>query len=102
MFLALTVRKIEPGEFDGFRAGWEPKGEEYPPGFVRAVHARNVNDPDEIVSFGMFDASREDLEAWRERNADAERLRQDGMGRHVASTGTDAFFEVIEEVTPDR
>jgi len=102
MFLALTVRKIKPGEFDGFRAGWEPKGDEYPPGFVRAVHARNVNDPDEIVSFGMFDASREDLEAWRERNADAERLRQDGMARHVASTGTDAFFEVIEEVTPDR
>jgi heme-degrading monooxygenase HmoA len=102
MLIALTTRRLKPGEWDGFRAAWEPKGEEYPPGFVRAVHARNVNDPDEIVSFGMFDASREDLAAWRERNAAAERLRQESMARHVASTGADAFYEIVEEVTPER
>ena len=102
MFIALTTRKLKPGEWDGFRAGWEPKGDKYPPGFVRAIHARSVQDPDEIVSFGMFDATQEELMAWRERNADSERLRQEGMGRHVVSTGADDFYEVIEEVTPDR
>ena len=101
MFIALTTRRLKPGEWEGFRAAWEPKGEEYPPGFVRAVHARNVNDPDEIVSFGMFEASREDLVAWRERNDDAERRRHESMARHVESMGTDAWFEVIDEVTPD-
>lgn len=50
----------------------------------------------------MFDATQEELMAWRERNADSERLRQEGMGRHVVSTGADDFYEVIEEVTPDR
>jgi hypothetical protein len=102
MFIALTTRRLKSGEWEGFRAAWEPKGEEFPPGFVRAVHARNVNDPDEIVSFGMFEASREDLVAWRERNDEAELRRHESMDRHVESTGTDAFFEVIDEVTPDR
>ena len=101
MFIALTTRRLKPGEWDGFRAAWEPKGEEFPPGFIRAVHARNVHDPDEIVSFGMFDASWEELGAWRERNDDAERLRHESMARHVESMGVDAFFEVIDEVTPD-
>jgi heme-degrading monooxygenase HmoA len=102
MFVAVTARKLKPGEWNAFRAAWEPKGSEYPPGFVRAVHARGVDDPDEVVSFGMFDASREELQAWAQRNRDAERLRQASIARHVQSTGADAFYEVVEEVEPDR
>jgi heme-degrading monooxygenase HmoA len=102
MLIALTARKLHPGQWDAFRAAWEPKGTEYPPGFVRAVHARSVDDPDEIISFGMFDASREEMQAWADRNRDAERLRQESIARHVESTGADAIYEVADEVEPDR
>ena len=100
MFVALSTRKVKPGAWEAFRAAWEPKGNEYPPGFVRAIHACKLDDPDEIVSFGIIDASRDQLEAWRRRHADDERLRQESMARHVQSTGADAIYEVIEEVTP--
>ena len=100
MYIALTTRKIKPGEWEAFREAWAPEDAEFPPGFIRAIHARNLGDPDEVVSFGMVDASREDIERWASENADNERRRQEAMASHVEATGTDAIFEVIEEVEP--
>jgi hypothetical protein len=71
MFIALTTRKLKP-EWDAFRAGWDPKGVS---GFVRAIHARSVNDPDEIA-FSMFDASR--TTSGPGAGADAERRQRHG------------------------
>lgn len=98
MYVALTVRKLKPGAYDAFRAAWQP--DEFPPGLVRATHARNVNDPDEVVSFGLVDGSQGDMQAWMAEHADEEKRRQAAMAEHVESTGSDAVYEVIEEVTP--
>jgi heme-degrading monooxygenase HmoA len=98
MYIALTTRKLKPGAYDAFRAAWQP--DEFPPGLVRATHARSVDDPDEIVSFGLIDGSREDMQAWMGEHADQERRRQEAMAEHVQSTGVDAIFEVVDEVTP--
>jgi len=94
MLCALTVRKLKPGAFEEFRKAWEP--DEVPPGFTRAYHLRNLQDPDEVISFGFFEGTIDDLRrAQQEFDYASQRARVDAT---VESTGTDAIFEVVEEV----
>ena len=96
MLCALTHRRLKPGAYERFRAAWQP--ETWPPGWVRAYHVRNVDDEDEVISFGFFDGTLEELRA-RQSAEDYAAMR----GRTaplVASVGVDGVFEVIEEVTP--
>ena len=97
MHAFLTVRKLNPGSFDEWRRAWEP--DEWPQGAQRAYILRNVDDPDEIIAFGFFDAPVEHLQAdptLREQ----QQARFDRMAPHVASTSVDGVYEVVEEVTP--
>ena len=66
MIVMFTARRLKPGAWEQFREAWAP-GEEYPPGFVRAYHARNIRDEDEVISFGLFDMSEADYRQWRGR-----------------------------------
>ncbi|MFL5608413.1 MAG: hypothetical protein ACJ8AD_18305, partial [Gemmatimonadaceae bacterium] len=50
MLCLMSARRLKPGAFEQFRRAWEPDSDDYPPGFQRAYHARNVRDEDEIVS----------------------------------------------------
>jgi hypothetical protein len=93
----LTVRKLKPGSFDGWRRAWEP--DEWPEGAQRAYILRNVSDPDEVIAFGFFDALLERLQSdptLREQ----QQARFKRMASHVASTDVDGIYEVVEEVTP--
>ena len=92
-WVALTARKLKPGSYEDWRQAWEsgdaPEG-------ATAYICRNVNDPDEIVAFGILEATNEEVEAFRGSDDSA---RQAAMAPHVESVGTDGFYEVIEEVT---
>ena len=101
MMCLLTHRTLKPGAWEGFRQAWEP--EEFPPGFLRAYHLRSLEDPDQVVSFGLFAGSRADFEAVRRDPgmADAQERRTAAMAPFVASVGVDGAFEVVDEVTPD-
>ena len=50
MLVALTVRRLKPGKLEDFRQAW--KMESMPPGWKGAYTARNVNDENEVASFG--------------------------------------------------
>ena len=93
-WVALTARKLKPGSYDEWREAWE-RGDA-PPG-VTAYIARNVNDPDEVIAFGILEASKEEVEARRGQESD-DSERQAAMAPHVESVGTDGFYEVIDEV----
>jgi hypothetical protein len=99
MLVALTVRKLKPGSYDAFRAAWEGDGTPPPEGWVRAYHVRNVNDPDEVISFGFFDGSLEELRAGQTAEDYA------GVRRKTAefeeAIGADGLYEVLEELTPE-
>ena len=99
MHAFLTVRKLKPGTFSDWRRAWEP--DEWPDGARRAYILRNVDDPDEVIAFGFFDTPLETLQSdptlREQQNARLER-----MAPHVASTGVDGIYEVVEEVTPTR
>lgn len=99
MHAALTVRRLKPGTYDDWRRAWEP--DEWPEGSQRAYILRNVNDPNEVIAFGFFEA---DLAAIRDdpRISEMQRQRFERMAEFVESTGADDIYEVVEEVTPTR
>src|SRR4051794_2875041 len=97
MIVMFTARHLKPGSFEQFRRAWDP-GDERPPGFQRAYHARNIRDEDEIISFGLFDMTMDDYRRWRE-DADAkEHKRVDNLSAVVENEHVSGVYEVIDEV----
>jgi hypothetical protein len=94
---ALTVRRLKPGSYDEWRRAWEPA--EWPEGAQRAYILRRVDDPDEVIAFGFFEA---DLGALRDdpRLQEEQTRRLEAMAPYVESTGADGIYEVVEEVRP--
>jgi hypothetical protein len=97
MHAFLTVRKLKSGSYDDWRRAWEP--DQWPQGSKKAYILRNVDDPDEIIAFGFFEAALETLRDDPDLRAN-QRVRFERMAPHVESTGTDGIYEVIDEVTP--
>jgi heme-degrading monooxygenase HmoA len=97
MLVFFSARRLKPGAWEQFRRAWDPGGAR-PPGFVRAYHARNLRDEDEVISFGLFDASEDDYRQWRS-DADAEEnQRVDRLSAFVESEHVSGVFEVIDTV----
>ena len=92
--VALTVRKLKPGSYDDWRKAWEGDPANWPEG-VHAYILRNVNDPNEIIAFGMTERSIEEIR--REIDED-QQARVEAMAPYVESIGADGLYEVIDEV----
>ena len=98
MFAPLTVRRLKPGTYDDWRRAWDP-GEDWPEGAKKAYILRNLNDPDEIIAFGLFDGDIEALGNDPEMR-EMQKRRVEAMAPYVESTGADGIYEVIEELSP--
>jgi heme-degrading monooxygenase HmoA len=98
MLVMFSARRLKPGAWDQFRRAWDP-GDDKPPGFQRAYHARNIRDEDEVISFGLFDMSEDDYRRWREEADAEENERVDHMSAFVENEHVAGVFEVVEEVT---
>jgi heme-degrading monooxygenase HmoA len=96
MIVMFTARRLKPGAWDQFRAAWDP-GDAPPPGFIRAYHARNIRDEDEVISFGLFDMAIADYRRWREEADAAENRRVDGISAFVENEHVSGVYEVVEE-----
>src|SRR5450432_706672 len=97
VIVMFTARRLKPGAWEQFRRAWDP-GEERPPGFQRAYHARNIRDEDEVISFGLFDMSMEDYRRWREDDDAQETERVDRLSAFVENEHVSGVYEVIDEV----
>ena len=94
-WVALTARKLKPGAYADWREAW---GLVDGPSGAKAFICRNVNDPDEIIAFGMIEATAEELKAMRP-SGEGEEGRMAAMAPHIESVGTDGIYEVIDEIT---
>jgi heme-degrading monooxygenase HmoA len=95
VIVMFTARRLKPGAWEQFRRAWDP-GDSTPPGFQRAYHARNIRDEDEIISFGVFDMSKDDYRAWR-AEADADENRRVGnLSAFVENEHVSGVYEVID------
>ena len=97
MICALTVRTLKPETFDEFReaflSGMDP--ESPPAGWARFDMLRNAENPDEVITFGFFDGSVDEL-----RRDEADMGYDEQMRRiepFVASSGTSGIYEVVAD-----
>jgi hypothetical protein len=96
MLVLLTARRLKPGTFEQWRRAWEP--DEWPEQFSRAYVLRNRNDPDEVISLGLWEGSAEDLRAMADPT---DRSRIDRMAAFVESKLIDGVYDA-EVVEPHR
>ena len=97
MIVMFTARRLKPGAFEQFRRAWDA-GDAIPPGLERAYHARNIRDEDELISFGLFDMTRDDYHRWREEADAQENMRVDRLSAFVENEHVSGVYEVIDEV----
>jgi hypothetical protein len=74
--------------------------EDPPEGWVRFNMVRNAENPDEVICFGFFDGSVEQL-----RSTSTQQGYEEQLGRiapYVESVGADGLYDVVEDISADR
>lgn len=99
MIVMFTARRLKPGAWEQFRSAWDP-GDSPPPGLRQAYHARNIRDEDEVISFGLFDMTKDDYHRWREEADAPENRRVDRMSAFVQNEYVSGVYEVIDTYEP--
>ena len=97
MLCALTIRTLKAGTFEQFREAFmrHEDLESPPEGYVRFNMIRNLQNPDEVICFGFFDGSVDELRSTVDERAYADQL--DAIAPFVESVGADGLYEIIEE-----
>jgi heme-degrading monooxygenase HmoA len=97
MVCALTVRKLKPGTFEDFRTAFMARNDpdDPPAGWVRFDMVRNSEDPDEVICFGFYDGTVDELRASAAEGDYAE--QQEEIAPYVESVGADGLYEIVEE-----
>ena len=98
MLCALTVRKLKSGTFEEFRKAFM-EGEEIEemPSGTQFFMVRNTEDPDEVICFGLFDGTMEELRSSAAYAGYDEQLAK--IAPFVEAVGTDGMYEVVEHDT---
>jgi hypothetical protein len=97
MICALTVRRLRPGTFESFRPAFMEHVGTLPPTWVRFTMARAVDDPDQVVTFGLFDGTVDELRASVAGMYDAQ---QAAIAPFVEAKVADGLFEIVEDRGP--
>ncbi len=70
-----------------------------PAGWRRFNMLRGADNPDQVICLGLFDGTVDDLRASAALVGYEE--QQAAIVPYVESVGTDGFFEVVEDLTPE-
>src|SRR2546421_4107392 len=98
MLVFFSDRSLKPGAGEQFRRAWQDEGADLPEGAIAIYHARNVKDENEVISFGIFEGGREEINKIRGGGSEeAELKRQDEMAAFVKNVQAEGIYEVIEE-----
>jgi hypothetical protein len=100
VYVLLTQRKLKPGSYDSWRKAWWP--EDFPEDAApsgKAYIVRNVEDPNDVIAFGMFETDPRAMFG-DPTLQEFQKKRVEGMAPHIESIGPDGLYEVIEVVEP--
>ena len=97
MLVMFSARRLKAGAWEQFRRAWDP-GDDKPPGFQAAYHARNIRDEDEVISGGLFDMTLDEYHRWRGEAEADENQRVDRLSAFVENTHASGVYEVIDTV----
>jgi hypothetical protein len=99
MLCAHTVRRLKPGSFDEFKERFAPSEDDLPAGLVRFHMLRSLADENEVVTFGFFDGTLEELER---RQADTGyRERRDATDPLVETVVSNGVYEIVATLTAE-
>ena len=98
MLCAHTVRRLKPGTFDQFSEAFMPSEDEAPAGWVRFHMLRGLADDNEVVTFGFFDGTLEELEG-SQTAADFE-SRRDSIDPFVDAVIANGVYEIAATLVP--
>lgn len=98
MLCAHTVRRLKPGAYEEFKDTFMPADGEAPAGWVRFHALRSLANPDEVVTFGFFDGTLEELEGSQDE-ADFG-ARRDAIAPLVEEVILNGVYEVTETRIP--
>lgn len=93
MLCAHTIRRLKPGSYDEFAEKFVPTAEEAPAGWVRFHVLRSLADENEVITFGFFDGTLEEL-GRSQRDAGYEDVR-DSIDSLVDSVVSNGVYEVV-------
>jgi hypothetical protein len=99
MLCAHTVRRLKPGTAEPFVEAFEQRGQDPPAGWVRFHALRNAGNENEVVTFGFFDGTLEELER-SQQESDYQGLR-DTIDPYVESVIANGVYEVVATWTAD-
>jgi hypothetical protein len=100
MLCAHTVRRLKPGSFDEFRASFTPDRGLTQAGWVGFHMLRGVADENEVVTFGFFDGTLDELERSQEEHG--YRGRRQSVDALVESVVANGVYEVVESWNGER
>ena len=100
MLCAHTVRRLKPGTFEEFAGKFGPEAADGPAGWVRFHMLRSLADENEVVTFGFFDGTLEELER-SQQEADYED-RRDAIDPLVESVVVNGVYEIVESWTAEE
>ena len=98
MLCAHTVRRLKPDTFEQFMEEFMP-GADPPAGWLRFHALRNLADPNEVVTFGFFDGTLEELEASQGDHDFAE--RRDAIAPFVEEVLVNGVYDIAVTLIPD-
>jgi hypothetical protein len=98
MLCALTVRQLKPGTFERFAEEFGPRESEGPPrGWVRFDMLRDLANENQVVTFGFFDGTLDELEqSQSEHGYEERRTAVDDVVDEVVVNGV---FEVVRDMS---
>jgi hypothetical protein len=99
MLCALTVRRLKPDSFDEFREKFVPSGDSPPAGWKRFHIVRGVSDPNEVVTFGFFDGTPEEMQQSQD-DADYDE-RRNAIEPLVESVVSNGVYEIVQVMDVD-
>jgi hypothetical protein len=99
MVCAHTVRRLKPGTFNDFEEAFRRRQENTPAGLVRFHMLRGLADENEVVTFGFFDGTPEELERGQQEQGYDE-LR-DAIDPFVDAVIANGVYEIVATWTSE-
>jgi heme-degrading monooxygenase HmoA len=93
MLCAHTVRRLKPGTFEQFKEGFGPPNDAEQQGWVRFHMLRNVTDENEVVTFGFFDGTLDQLNSSQSQHQYDARVQD--IAPLVESVVSNGVYEIV-------
>jgi hypothetical protein len=99
MLCAHTVRRLKPGTFDEFAKAFAPTEDDAPAGWVRFHMLRGLADENEVVTFGFFNGTLEELQRSQDE-ADFEERRA-AIDQYVDAVVVNGVYDIAVSLVLD-